>query len=139
HREWLYIELRSDWKVGNTSFPTGALLACKFDDFMKGEGNAAMHVIFRPTERKSLAGYSPTRHFVIINELDNVRNRLYRLEHKDDDSWHREALPGNVDFATASAFAIDPDENDEYFLSVAGYLTPSSLSYGNLATGNVEK
>ena len=37
-------------------------------------------MLFEPGERKSLAGFTATRHFVVVTELDNVRSRVYVLE-----------------------------------------------------------
>ena len=54
------------------------------------------------TERKSLAGASPTLHHVLVNELDNVRNRLYVLTRKDG-AWRREELPAALKRAAAIA------------------------------------
>ena len=79
HREWLLIKLRTPWEVGGKTYAAGALLASDFEAFLKGERK--FDVLFEPTERKSLAGHSPTRHHIILNELDNVRSRLYVLTH----------------------------------------------------------
>jgi prolyl oligopeptidase len=136
HRDLLFFVLHSDWKIGSTTYLAGALLATDFDAFLKGERR--FDVLFRPTERKSLAGFSPTRHHVILNELDNVRNRLFVLTRKDG-TWQREPLPGAPEFATASASAIDADESDDYFLTVSGFLTPSSLYLGTAGQGRPEK
>lgn len=136
HRDLLFITLRSDWKVGDKTYPAGALLVTNFDDFMAGKRN--FDVLFEPTERKSLAGYSPTKNHIILNELDNVQSRLYVLTRKDG-KWTREDLPGAPKFSTANAHAIDPDESDDYFMTVADYLTPSSLHYGSLGKGAAEK
>ena len=77
HRQWLLVELRTDWRTGGKVYPAGALLAIDFEAFLKGNRQFAM--LFEPAERKSLAGYSPTRHHILLNELDNVHNRLYVL------------------------------------------------------------
>ncbi len=136
HREWLLVELRSDWKIGEKTYPSGALIATNFDGFLAGKRD--FDVLFQPTERKSLAGFSPTRHHLLLNELDNVRNKLFVLTHKDG-TWKREELPGVPAFTTASASGIDDDHTDEYFLTVAGYLTPTTLSYGIVGKGPAEK
>ena len=57
-------------------------------------------VVFEPTDRKSLAGFSPTRNHLLLNELDNVRNRLMILTRKDG-TWKREELPGVPALTTA--------------------------------------
>jgi prolyl oligopeptidase len=127
HRDWMYVKLRTEWKVGDKTYPAGALLAIRFEAFLKGD--RAFDVLFEPTERKSLAGYSPTLHNVIVNELDNVANRLYVLT-PDNGKWKREALPEEARFSSVHAGAVDADESDDYFLTVEGYLTPSTLYLG---------
>lgn len=136
HREWLLIRLRTPWTVAGKTFPAGALLATNFDAFLKGERK--IDVLFEPTERKSLASFSPTRNHIILNELDNVRSRLYVLTHRDG-AWKREELPGVPAFATAGASAVDDEVSDEYWLSVSGYLTPSTLSLGTIGKGAAEQ
>ena len=42
--------------VGGKTYPAGSLLAANFEAFLKGERK--FDVLFEPTERKSLAGYS---------------------------------------------------------------------------------
>ena len=54
-------------------------------------------MLFEPGERKSLASFTATRHFILVTELDNVRSRVYVLNHRDGD-WHREPLPGVPEF-----------------------------------------
>jgi len=136
HRENLFVELRSDWKVGEKTFPAGALIVTDFEAFLNGKRH--FEVLFEPTARKSLASVGATRNHLILNELDNVRNRLYVVTRKDG-AWKREELPGLPAFATASASPIDADETDEYFLTVNGYLTPATLSYGVIGKGPAEK
>ena len=38
HRDWLLIELRSDWQVGSDNYPAGTLLAADYDEFLSGTG-----------------------------------------------------------------------------------------------------
>ena len=110
HRDWLYITLRTDWKTGDKTYPAGALLAIRFESFMKGD--RAFDVLFEPTERKSLDGFSPTRHHVIVNELDNVANRLYVLTPASG-KWQREALPETARFSSAHAGAVQKHQSFE--------------------------
>jgi prolyl oligopeptidase len=135
-RHWLFLELRSEWKVGDTTYPAGALLATDFEAFLKGKRQ--LDLLFRPTERKSLAGFSVPRSHVMLNELDNVRNRLYVLT-PGNGTWAREPLPGAPQLSTVSVIAVDPDESDDYFMTVSDYLTPTRLSLGTLGKGPAEK
>jgi prolyl oligopeptidase len=136
HREWMYIKPRTPWKVEGKEYPAGALLAIRFDAFMKGDRN--FDVLFEPTERKSLAGYSPTKNHVIVNELDNVANRLYILTPAEG-KWKREAMSVAAQFSSIHADAVDPDESDDYWLIVDGYLAPSTLFLGSIGGNSAEK
>ena len=127
--EWLTVELRSPWSVGGRTYPAGALLAARFDDFM--QGTRAFTVLFEPTPQTSLAGYTWTRHHLILNVLDDVKSSLTVLTPATGE-WTREPLSGAPPFSTVSASAVEHDQSDEYFLTVSGYLTPSTLLYGRI-------
>jgi len=128
-REWLTVELRTSWTADGKTYPAGALIAAHFDDFMAGKRDFT--VLFEPTERSSLAGSSWTRHHLILNVLEDVKNGLFVLT-PGEGGWTREPLPGAPAFSTVSASGVDPDESDDYFLNVSGYLAPATLQYGRV-------
>jgi len=132
HREWLLLELREDWTVGGKTWPAGALLTTKLDDFLGGKRNFA--ALFTPSDQSSLAGFSPTRNHIVVNELDNVKNRLY-VWTPSESGWTREALPGLPEFGTVGVNAVDAVDSDAYFVTVTDYLTPTSLHYGEVGKG----
>ena len=132
HRDWLLIELRDDWDVGGRKYAAGSLLASKLEPFLAGE--RTFDVLFESTERSSLAGFSPTKNHVLLNVLDNVRNRITVLTH-DGKAWKREPLPGMPEFGTISASAIDDEEGDDYFVTITDYLQPTSLHTGTIGKG----
>jgi len=136
HRELLLLELRDDWSVGGTTFPAGALITTDLEAFLAGERR--FEVLFEPGERRSLAGYSPTLRHVLVNELDNVKNRVYVATRKDG-KWTREPLPGMPELGTVSATAVDDEESDDYFMTVTDFVTPTSLSLGTVGRGPAEK
>jgi prolyl oligopeptidase len=138
HREWLCLTLRSDWAVGGTTYPAGALLAIAFDTFLQGDRQFA--TLFEPGEKKSLADYSPTRNAILVNELDNVRNRLYILTPPSagGKTWSRAPLPGIPDQITASVSAVDALVSDDFFLHLDGYLTPPAFAMGTISSGTHE-
>ena len=128
-REWLFLDLRSDWHVGGRSFSAGSLLATKLDDSLAGA--ASYEVLFAPSERVSLAGHAPTRSHVLLSTLDNIKSRIHVLT-PGPDGWKREELPGLPEIGEVEASPIDSDESDEYFLTVTGFLTPPSLHRGEI-------
>jgi prolyl oligopeptidase len=136
HREWLLVELRSDWTVAGTTFRAGSLLATDFERFLAGD--RTFHILFEPTDRTSLAAFSTTRDHVLLTTLDNVRNRLFSLSFRDG-SWQREPLSGVPEIGTASVIPIDDIESDDIFLITATALQPSTLSLGTAGTNAVEQ
>ncbi len=131
----ILLRLRSDWSIGERMYPAGALLAADFEAYLKGDRCFA--VLFEPTERKFLASLGATKSYLILNELENVRNKLFVMKH-DAGQWIRESLqaPG---FGSIGMHGIDPDESDDYFLTVTDFLTPSSLYFGMIGRPRQEK
>jgi prolyl oligopeptidase len=131
----LFVRLKSAWTVSGKTYPQGALIAMNFDEFMKGKRD--FETIFTPTDRKSLAGWTTTKNYLILNELDNVKNKLVELK-RDNGKWVRRdiAMPG---LGSVGASAIDVDESDDYFLTLTDYLTPSTLFLAKAGTDAREK
>ena len=129
YRQWLSLELREPYTANGKTYAAGSLIVTKFDDFMKGGRN--FDVLFEPSDTTSLVGFSPTKNHFILNVLDNVKNRLYVLTHNDK-GWARESLLGAPNFGTVSASGIDPEDSDEYFLTVTDYVTPTALMLGTV-------
>ena len=124
----LLLTLRKDWSVEGRTFKAGSLLAKELPAFLNGDRD--LDVLFEPTDRTSLDGFSSTRQFLMINILDNVRNRLVRVR-KDGDRWISEDLetPG---VGTVSAWGVDSEKSDAYWMSITDFLTPQSLYLGDL-------
>jgi prolyl oligopeptidase len=122
-RDQLLIELRSDWTTGGKTWPQGALLATDFNRFMQGEREFEM--LFSPTPTSSLDGVAVTKGALLLNELDKVANRIVELT-RVDGKWRRRAVATPALGALGVA-ALDPVESDQYFLTVNGFLTPTTL------------
>jgi prolyl oligopeptidase len=137
HREWLLLHLRSDWSVAGKTYPAGALIATDLEAYLKG--TRKFDVLFEPTERKSLEAFGTrsTRNHLLLNDLDNVRSRVTVLTHQDG-RWLREPLPGISEFGQVSAYAVDPEDSDDYFLRTTDFLTPSTLAIGTVGRGPAE-
>ncbi|APE19265.1 S9 family peptidase [Mycobacterium sp. WY10] len=122
HREWLLIELRSDWETGTASYRTGSLLAAKYDEFLAG--TAELAVVFEPDERSSLHQYSWTLDRLLLVTLVDVASRV---EIVTPGSWSREPVAG-VEGNTV--IVATDDVGDEIFLDSSDFITPSRLLYG---------
>jgi prolyl oligopeptidase len=135
HRDLLLLDLRDDWSVGGVTYPAGALIACGFEAFLAGERR--FDLLFTPTATKALAGWSATRNRILVNELDQVRNRVFVLT-REGGRWTRDELPGMPEFSAVTASAVDRDESDDYFAAVTGFLTPTCLYFGTAGAGAPE-
>ena len=99
---------------------------------VSSKGGRSFDVLFEPTERKSLAGFSATKNHFLLNELDNIRNRLYVLTHQGrqvDSASRSRARPRS---ARPTPRRSTPDESDDYFLTASSYLTPMTLEMGRV-------
>ena len=131
----LLLRLRTDWTVNGKTYPGGALLATEFDSCLGG--HPKWTVLFEPTARKCLAALTDTKHFLVLNELENVRSHLYSLKHEKGE-WTRTPIDTPA-FGSISISGIDADESDDYFLTTADFLTPTSLYFGTIGQTNREK
>jgi prolyl oligopeptidase len=125
-RDQLLIQLRSDWKIGATTWPQGALLATGFADFLAGARDFA--ALFTPSDTTSLDGIAVTRDAILLTILDKVKNRIVELRHTDG-AWQRREVsaPG---MGALGVSGVDEIESSEYFLTVTDFLTPSTLYLG---------
>jgi len=131
-KDHVMISLRSDWTVGGKTYPQGALVAEKLDDFLAGKRD--FEVLFRPSAKVSLQDVSTTSDRVLLTTLDNVRGKLESLL-PTAGGWKRSeiALPGLGSVAVVAA----DDWRDLFAYTYEDFLTPDSLFLAE--KGNSEK
>ena len=127
HERWIFISPRSDHTHRSQSFPAGSLLVTDIGGFL--DGTAELTALFTPTPTSSLGGFSCTRHRVVIDVLDDVRNVLSIATPPDDVSgeWHVEPLTGAPDAWTLSVAAVDSAERDDVWIVGTDFVTPETL------------
>ena len=129
HKEWLTLELREPWTVGGKTYAAGSLLAARFDDFMAGKRD--FDVLFAPTDKTSLAGFTWTKSHLVLNVLEDVKNRLSVLT-PSASGWTTSAFVGAPSFGTVGVGDVDSDDSDAVWLTVTDYLTPTTLSLAEI-------
>lgn len=127
HREWLLIELRSDWFYGAQSYPAGSLLAAKYDEFLSG--TAELVSLFAPDEHTALNHYAWTRDRLLMVTLADVASRVEIVTPVARGDWRREPVAGLPEATNTVVVAAD-DTGDEFFLDSSGFVTPSRLMRG---------
>ncbi len=133
--QYLACQLRDAWEVGGKTYVAGSLLIMLFDDFLAGKRN--FEVVFQPTENSALASFSFTKNKLLLNVLEDVKNRIYVLT-AGKNGWAREPLKGAPEFGSISVSPVDSDESNAYWMTSTDYLTPTTLYYGELGA-NPEK
>jgi prolyl oligopeptidase len=128
-RGTLAIELREDWNRGDKVYKAGSLLFTKLDDFLVGK--ETIQVVFEPTPTTALASFGFTKDFAILNVLEDVKNKVTVLR-STPQGWKSEPMVGAPAFGTVSVSPVDPDESNDYFMTVTDYLTPTTLSMGTI-------
>lgn len=129
HKDWLVLELREAYEAGGRTYPAGSLIAADFDAFMAGGRD--FDVLFEPTDKTSLAGYTWTANHLVLNVLEDVKNRLSVLT-PGEGGWARSAFTGAPAFGTLGVSAVDSDESDAVWLTATDYLTPTTLSLAQI-------
>lgn len=125
HRDWLLIELRTDWYHGEQVYRAGSLLAADYERFIDGEGE--LSVVFAADARTCLHQYAWTRDRLVMITLADVASRV---EIVTPGTWSREPAAGLEPSSNTVIVATD-HTGDEIFLDSSGFLTPSTLLHGS--------
>ena len=117
------IQTSEAWQSGGVSVPTGSLVAVPLKALQSGE-TLKPQILFAPSPRQSIDGVAATKGHVILAYNDNVRGRVMVLT-PGADGWSQTPveLPDNATISIASA----SDKSDKAYLSVAGFLAPTTL------------
>jgi prolyl oligopeptidase len=124
HRNWLLIELRSDWVTGDARYPAGSLLGADYDEFR--DGAADLTVVFEPDDHTCLHHYAWTRDRLVMVTLADVASRVEVIT---PGTWQAEPVDG-IPPNTNTVIVTADDLGDEIFLDSSGFDTPSRLLYG---------
>ncbi|MEO6169563.1 MAG: prolyl oligopeptidase family serine peptidase [Lysobacter sp.] len=131
HKDWLVLELRAPYEAGGKTWPAGSLIAINFDAFMQGKRDFTG--LFEPTETTSLASSTWTANHLVLNVLEDVKNRLSVLTPPANGTgaWQRSAFAAQP-AGTVSVAAVDSDSNDDLWVMASDYLNPQSLSLATI-------
>jgi prolyl oligopeptidase len=108
-RNWLVINLRSDWSVAGQSYKAGALLVTDIDTLLAGKRDFA--VLFEPTTTCFLQHFGAAGDTVAFKILDNVRSRVL-LARCQDGKWRTGTVAGFPDMATVDFYRLVEDDVD---------------------------
>ena len=129
------VQLREDWSVNGQNFTQGSLVQLRYDHLLKDPAHLKPTVVFAPTQKEFLQEAVTTATHLIVTTLENVQGRAYIYTQDTSGNWthQRLSLPDNIAVNVASTNATD----DRFFLNITGFLTPSTLYFGDAARGTM--
>ncbi len=131
----LVVTVKEDWTApSGQAFKTGDVVAWNLDAWLADQA-APAQLIIRPGARESVESVTATRNKLVVALYENVRGAAYVYTPNRSGEWSRTRLdlPANSTVGLGSA----SEQDDRIFVSVAGYLSPSTLSLVDAATGEM--
>ena len=135
----LIVELDEDWTPEGQPkehLAQGTVIALNLADLNKDAIHLKPTVVFAPTAEEFEQSVSVTRNHLLLTTLAHVQGRAYEYTRARNGDWTRKQLdvPDNQTVGIVSTDTSD----DKFFLSLTGFLTPSSLELGDAATGELK-
>ncbi|MBN1953361.1 MAG: S9 family peptidase [Bacteroidales bacterium] len=127
YKSELLLILQSDWEVENSIFPAGALVSLNLEDNLQGKNTVKL--IHHPNSESSITSLLSSKDYIVVNILENVRNKLIKYSLKDG-RWKEEEVKGLPGFGGIDLITFDKSSND-YFFQFSNFITPPTLYYAN--------
>jgi prolyl oligopeptidase len=125
-------DLKEDWK----GFKAGALIAYDLKDLQANASGARPDLIFQPGPRQAIQNVASTRSKLAVLLLEDVKGAvdIYDFS-RGVRSPTRLALPKNANINLVDA----ADDDEELYVTVEGFVDPTSLWLADGATGQVAR
>jgi prolyl oligopeptidase len=120
----MLVQLKTDWQIGDTTYPQAALMAIDFERFMDGARD--FEILIVPGESMAIprGGVLTTRDHIVVRLLDDVVSKMKRFSFTDG-KWVSEDIEtgglGSITLGSSS------DESNIFFFTYADFLTPDTL------------
>jgi prolyl oligopeptidase len=137
----LILEINEDWTpagaaAGSQKFVQGTVISLSLTDLEKDPAHLKPTVVFAPSGQEFEQEVDTTRNHLLLTTLDHVQGRAYEYTRSKDGAWTRKKLP--VPDNQTVGIVTTNTSDDKFFLSLTGFLTPSSLELGDAATGELK-
>jgi len=134
----IIVTINEDWKpeVEGRELVQGSVISLDLEAVEKDPLRLRPVVVFAPTAAEFVQNTAMTRNYLLLTTLENVQGRVYSYTPGGKGAWTRKklAVPDNRTVSVVSTNWSD----DQFFLSLTGFLTPSSLWFGDAATGTLK-
>ncbi|WP_218511159.1 prolyl oligopeptidase family protein [Variovorax sp. dw_308] len=127
YEDWMVLRLRSDWALGGTTWREGSVLGISLAAYIGG--SRAMDLLFEPSDRRAVQGFSWTGGQLLLSILDNL-NPVFQRWTPSAQGWTCTTVTGLPEGGTAYLWPLDACEeesNGDALAMCLGPLTPESL------------
>lgn len=128
HKQWVLFRPREPWTEQGTTYAAGTLLAAELHGFQAGDRQ--LTVVFEPTERASLQGWSWTADYLVVQVLHNVSSETLVVT---PGTWRGTSLGTELKHQSTSVWAVDGDDSrhgNDVWVSASGFLSPATVMRG---------
>jgi prolyl oligopeptidase len=135
----LIVTLNENWKPDgqDRTLAMGSVVSVNLEAVKKDPRHLKPSIVFAPTAKEFAQSVDTTKNRVILTTLENVQGRVYVCSLGVQGSWTRKKLdvPANRTVDIVSSNWSD----NRFFLSVTGFLTPSSLWLADIAASGLRE
>ena len=125
------VTLNQDWTPSGrtTKFVQGSVVSLDLDALRKDPSQLKPAIVFAPTATEFAQAVNTTRNHLLLTTLENVQGRAYIYSLQGKGKWTHQKLdvPDNESVGIVTGNTSD----DHFFVSLTGFLTPSSLLLGD--------
>jgi prolyl oligopeptidase len=129
------VQLSEPWAEGSARIASGALASFDAAHAAAEPTRLSPVAVFEPGPRESVGGAEATRDRLVATIYQNVRGHVFVFSRSANGAWTEKqlAFPENV----ATDVSAANRQGTEAFVSVTGFLTPSSVWLADASTGAV--
>lgn len=135
----IILVLDEDWipEGAATKIVAGSIVALDLEAVQRDPGHPKPTIVFAPTELEFAQDAQTTKNHLLVTTLQNVQGRAYSYSVGSNGAWicKRLDLPDNRTVSINSTNWFD----DRFFLSITGFLTPTSLLFGDAAANRLQE
>lgn len=136
HRNWVIFSPQTPWTRDGVTHIPGSLVLAELEGFMAGAGT--LREIFVPTDSTSLQSIDFTATHILLNVLQDVSSQILICEPARDFALRTLDIGAPLhSFSISAVDNEDPECGEDFWLTLSGFLTPTTLARGTVGTDAV--